>query len=302
MSIGWNGTRSTTHRSIGKEFLEGPIPADGAFSWDTLPQMQINSDGANLYYESHGRGPDVVLLHPFPANHKFWLPLIDALSSRFRLTLPDLRGHGQSQPGEGAATMQKHARDVLRICDESNLQRAVFIGCSIGGYINFEIWRQARERVKGLVFIDTKAPADNDEARANRLKSADDVLARGPEPFVDGLLPKLIGNSTRSNRPDIAAAVRAMMRESSAAGIAAVQRGMAERPDSTATLATIWVPTLVIFGEEDDVPLQEGEAIRRGVRGAEMRVIEKAGHYAPFEQPEAVGRLLRDWLEKVSRS
>lgn len=263
--------------------------------------MQIFSDDASLYYEIHGNGPDVVLLHPFPANHKFWLPIVDSLAPRFRLTLPDLRGHGRSQPGDGAATMQKHVSDLLRLLEASRIQRAVFVGCSIGGYVNFELWRQARERVKAFVFMDTKAPADSDEARANRLKSADDVLARGPEVFIDSMLPKLLGASTRSNRPDIANAARTMMLETSAAGIAAIQRGMAERPDSTPTLSTITVPALVIFGDEDDVPVSEGDAIRAGIRNSEMRVIEKAGHYAAFEKPEETGRILREWLEKLPR-
>jgi pimeloyl-ACP methyl ester carboxylesterase len=264
--------------------------------------MQINSDDATLYYEIHGNGPDVVLLHPFPANHKFWLPIVDTLASRFRLILPDLRGHGQSQPGPAVATMQKHARDVLRICDDAGVQRAVFVGCSIGGYVNFEIWRQARVRVKGFVFMDTKAPADSDQARAGRLQAAEDVLSRGTEPFIESMLPKLLGRTTRSNRPDVANAARLMMMETSAAGIAAIQRGMAERPDSTPTLSTINVPTLVIFGEEDDVPLSEGEAIRAGISNAQMRVIEKAGHYAAFERPEETGLLLREWLERLPRS
>lgn len=264
--------------------------------------MYITSDDAAIYYEILGNGPDVVLLHPFPANHKFWLPLLDALAPRFRLTLPDLRGHGQSQLGNGPATMEKHARDLLWVCDDAHIQRAVFVGVSIGGYVNFELWRQGRERVRGFVFIDTKAPADSAEARANRLKAAEDVLARGPELFIDGLLPKLLGRSTRSNRPDVVAAIRAMLMESSAAGIAAVQRGMAERPDSTPTLSTIRVPTLVIFGDEDDVPQGEGEAIRNGIRNAEMRVVERAGHYSPFENPEEVGRLLREWLERLPRN
>ena len=261
--------------------------------------MLLRTDDASLYYETHGTGPDVVLLHPFPANHKFWLPIVDVLSSRFRLTLPDLRGHGQSQPGEGPATMKKHAHDILALCDELHIARAVFIGCSIGGYINFELWRRAHERVHAFVFIDTKAPADSEEARANRLRSADDVLARGPESFIDSMLPKLIGRTTRSNRPDIAATARSMMMETSAAGIAAIQRGMAERPDSTPTLSAITVPTLVLFGDEDDVPLAEGEAIRSGIRGSELRVIERAGHYAPFEKPDEVGRILREWLERL---
>ena len=263
--------------------------------------MQFQSGDATLFYEVQGTGPDVVLLHPFPVNHKFWYPVLDALTSRFRVTLPDLRGHGQSLPGEGPATMRKHVQDILRLCEVNNIQRAVFVGCSIGGYINFELWRQARERVKGFVFIDTKAPADTGEARANRLKSADDVLARGPEPFVETMLPKVVGRTTRSNRPDLANAMRAMMLESSAAGIAAAQRGMAERPDSTSTLPSITVPTLVLFGDDDDMPLAEGEAIRAGIGGAEMRVIERAGHYSPFERPEEVGRLLREWLERLPR-
>jgi pimeloyl-ACP methyl ester carboxylesterase len=77
---------------------------------------------------------------------------------------------------------------------------------------------------------------------------------------------------------------------------------MAERPDSTPTLSTITVPTLVIFGDEDDVPLSEGQTIRNGVRNAEMRVVEKAGHYSPLEKPEEVGRLLREWLERLPRN
>ena len=264
-------------------------------------RMQIKSDDATIYFETHGRGPDVVLLHPFPVNHKFWLPLLDALTSRFRVTLPDLRGHGRSEAGLGVATMEKHARDVLRVCGEVGVERAVFGGCSIGGYVNFELWRQARERVKGLVFLDTKAPADSEATRADRLRAADDVLARGPEPFVESMVPKLLAETTRTNRPDLVAAAKAMMMESSAAGIAAVQRGMAERVDSTGTLATIDVPTLVVFGEEDVVPVSEGEAMRRGIRGAEMRVVEKAGHYAAFERAEEVGRILREWLERAGR-
>lgn len=264
--------------------------------------MLLTSDDATLYYETHGAGPDIVLLHPFPANHKFWLPLLDDLTSRFRVTVPDLRGHGRSHPGVGAATMQKHARDLLRICDEAGIHRAAFVGCSIGGYVNFELWRQARERVKAFGFIDTKAPADTDEARVKRLRSADDVLARGPEPFLEEMLAKLLGKTTRTNRPDLVAKVRELLMETSAAGIAAVQRGLAERPDSTATLATITVPTLVLHGAEDDVPLEEAEAIRRGVRAAELFVVQKAGHYSPYERPGEVGRLLREWLDRLPRA
>lgn len=264
--------------------------------------MFVENDGAQIYYEEQGSGPAIVLLHPFPANHKIWLPVSEHLKSRFRVILPDLRGMGQSQPGDGPATMQKHASDILRLCDAAGIGRAVFAGCSIGGYILFEIWRQARHRVKGMVLCDTKAAADGPEAHANRLKTARDVLTRGPEPFIESMAPKLLGRSTLTNRPDIADRARAIMMESTAEGIAVVQRGMAERPDSTSTLGTIQVPVLAIFGNEDEVtPVSEGETIRAAVRGAELRVIDKAGHLAIFEKPEETGRAIREWLERAPR-
>jgi pimeloyl-ACP methyl ester carboxylesterase len=264
--------------------------------------MFVPSDDSQIFYEEQGSGPAVVLLHPFPASHKLWLPAAEHLNSRFHVVMPDLRGMGQSPAGEGPATMQKHATDILRVCDAAGVQRAVFAGCSVGGYILFELWRQARQRVRGLVFCDTKAGADTPEAHANRLKSARDAQTRGPEPFVDGMLPKLLGRSTLNNRPDIADRARAIMMESSAEGIAAMQRGMAERRDSTPTLATINVPALAIFGSEDVVtPVSEGEAIRSGIRGAELRVIDKAGHLALFEQADEAGRVLREWLERLPR-
>ena len=218
-----------------------------------------------LHYEDRGHGPCVVFLHPTPVDHCFWRPAAALLEPEYRVLLPDLPGHGLSLLGDEITSMETMGSAVLRLLDALSIESAIFCGCSIGGYINFEIWRQARDRVRAFAFIDTKAPADNAEVSAGRLRAARDVLERGPEAFIDSMIPKVIGSSTRRNRPDIASAARAMLLESSAAGIAAVQRGMAERPDSTPTLSTINVPALVVFGDEDDVPLAEGEAIRAAI-------------------------------------
>jgi pimeloyl-ACP methyl ester carboxylesterase len=83
--------------------------------------------------------------------------------------------------------------------------------------------------------------------------------------------------------------------------IAAVQRGMAERADSVATLPTINVPTLIIAGETDSVPLSEFELLRQHIAGSELRVISQAGHYAALEKPEEFGGLLRGFLDKLPR-
>jgi pimeloyl-ACP methyl ester carboxylesterase len=264
--------------------------------------MILQSDDAELFYEIRGEGPDVVMLHPFPSDHGYWLPLTRHLESRFRLVLPDLRGLGRSGVGEGATTMAKVAADVLRLCDELKIGRAAFVGCSVGGYALFEFWRKSRERVKALILMDTKAGADSDEARAVRLKNADEILQKGPEWVIEQMLPKLLGTTTMSSRLDVVELAKATMRQGGAAGISALQRGMAERADSTATLAEIDVPTLVLGGEEDTLsPVSELERLARGIRGAELKIVSRAGHYAAFEQPEEVGRLVREFLERNGR-
>jgi 3-oxoadipate enol-lactonase len=264
---------------------------------------RIPSDDAEISYDVTGSGPSVVLLHPFPVHHELWLPIVQMLSSRFRLILPDLRGHGESSLGSGPATMQKHAADISRVMDDAGVDRAPLIGVSIGGYALFEFWRRFRDRVTALVLCNTKAQADSPESRANRLQTADDVLQRGTEPFFESMIQKLLGETTRRSRPDLAEGALRMMRKMSAENVAGVQRGMAERPDSVATLKTITVPTLIITGDEDLMTgVPEAELMKQSISGSQMKVVARAGHYSPWEQPEEVGRLLRQFLDSVHRA
>jgi len=262
---------------------------------------RLRSDDAEIAYEIRGNGPPVVLLHPFPCDHEFWCPTAVTLESRYRLILPDLRGHGYSEIGDGPALMAKHASDIARILDSAAISKAAFIGCSIGGYILFEFWRRFRARVTALSICDSRPQADTPEARANRLKAAATVLEQGTEPFLEAMIPKLMGRTTVETRPDLVAGARAMMRKMSAEDISLVQRGMAERPDSVADLKTVNVPTLIVIGEEDVLStVADGELMRQNIAGSQLKVIPKAGHYAPWEQAELVGKILRQFLDDVA--
>jgi pimeloyl-ACP methyl ester carboxylesterase len=264
--------------------------------------MLLRTSDAELFYQTLGKGPNVVLLHPFPSSHEFWCPVQEKLSARHRLIIPDLRGLGESGCGDGPATMQKHADDLARLCDELKVGKAIFVGCSIGGYILFEFWRRHRERVSALVLANTKASADNAEAKALRLQAAEQVLQQGPEQYIESMLAKLLGESTQRNRPDIVEAARRTMARSTAQGIAALQRGMAERPDSLPTLGKINVPTLILGGAEDvQVPRAELEKMRAGISNSSLQIAAKAGHYAPFERPAEVGILLKQFLDQAAR-
>ncbi len=265
----------------------------------SIALQQIKSGDAEIVYRVLGEGPPVVLLHPFPANHEFWLPVAQALATRYRIVLPDLRGHGDSGVGEGPATMAKHASDIAHVMDAADIGRAPLIGVSIGGYALFEFWRRHRGRVAALGLCNTKAPADSSGARAARLQAASDVLEHGTEPCFESMIPRQLGESTRETRPDLVAGALNMMRKMSPEDVAQVQRGMAERPDSVDTLKTINVPTLLVTGEEDILTgVNEAELMRRHISGSQLRVIPKAGHYSAWEQPEEASKLLRQFLER----
>ena len=261
----------------------------------------FRSDDAQLVYEVTGTGPDVVLLHPFPLHHHFWDGILDQLASRYRILLPDLRAHGDSEAGEGAVTMQKLADDLDHLCREFEVARAIFVGVSIGGYALFEFWRRHKDRVRALVLANTRAAGETADGRATRLAIAEKVQQEGTAGFVEELLPKLFSKATMTNRPDIMDAARTMAKKMSPADIAAVQRGMAERPDSIPTLATINVPTMIIAGEDDSVPLSELELMHQRIQGSQLRVIAKAGHYAAMERPAEFGRLLRTFCDAQPR-
>jgi 3-oxoadipate enol-lactonase len=265
-----------------------------------MPSHHIRSSDTEIAYWTLGDGPPAVLLHPFPVNHEFWLPVAEALSTRYKVILPDLRGHGESGVGDGPATMEKHAADLARTMDDANIARAPLIGVSIGGYALFEFWRKHRARVAALGLLNTKAPADSTEARAARLKAANEVLERGTEPFFESMIPKLFGQTTRETRPDLVDSALRMMRKMSPQNLAQVQRGMAVRPDSVETLKTMNVPTLLVTGDEDLLTgMNEAQLMHQHIPGSQLRVIPKAGHYAPWEQPQDAVTILRQFLDAL---
>src|ERR1022692_804271 len=259
----------------------------------------FRSGDAQLSYEVVGDGPDVVLLHPFPLNRRFWDSVVGQLSTRYRLILPDLRAHGESEHGEGPVAMQKLAADLSRLCRKERISKAFFVGVSVGGYLLFEFWHRYRDHGAALVLATTRPRAETSEGKANRLQLADRVLREGTAGFLGEMLSnrQLLSRTTRTNRPDIVDAALMMMQCMSADDIAGVQRGMAERPDSVATLATINVPTLLIAGEKDSIPLSEFELMRERISASRLQVISQVGHYAALEKPAEFAALLRTFFD-----
>ena len=268
------------------------------------------SDGARLAYRDTGAGQPVVFLHPTPLDGEYWRPLIEDLAG-VRAIVPDFRGHGGSElgrmlpvggfarvPDAPVLTMSQLAGDVLALLDHLQIPEAVFAGCSIGGYVLLELWRQAPHRVNGLAFVCSKPQPDAEANLGKRVATIAMARAGGSEAIFDGMAQTLIGQTARARRPEIVAQLRGHMTLTPEA-LVAVQAGLAIRPDSVPTVATIDAPILAIAGGEDPgVSRAEMETFHTAPGGCEFHLLPDAGHFSAYEQPGKVASLLAEWLRQ----
>jgi pimeloyl-ACP methyl ester carboxylesterase len=258
-----------------------------------MPTVTLN--GCDLHYLDAGHGPSaVVLLHAFPLHAGMWAAQVEALQAHHRVVALDYRGLGASTPAPAATTMQLLAEDVRALLAHLRIERAAVVGLSMGGYLALEVWRQAPGLVRGLALCDTKAGADTAEGAAGREAFAVNALAHGLHWVADAMVPKLLRPSPD---PAVVKQVRHLIGAGTPAGVAAAQRGMALRPDSTPTLATIKVPTLVVVGDEDGLtPPAEAERLAAGIKGAALVRLQGAGHLPCLETPAAFTAALQAFL------
>ncbi len=258
-----------------------------------MPRASVN--GAELHYQDAGSGKDVVLLlHAFPLHSGMWRRQIAALEKKHRVFAPDYRGLGKSAASGEPSTMELLAQDVRALLAHLRVERAAVAGLSMGGYLAFELYRRAPGHFRGLALCDTRAGADSDEARANREKFAQTAIEKGLGWVGDEFVPKLLRPQPD---PEAVKEVRALVNGGTPAGVAAAQRGMARRPDSTPTLGTIACRTLVLVGEEDGLtPPAESEKMVAAVKGAKLVRIPAAGHLPCIENPEPFTKALVEFF------
>lgn len=259
----------------------------------------------------------VVFIHGFPFNGSMWEPQLGALPDGWRGLAPDLRGFGASplngdadtvpsgrwlgggvaRADEPVLTMARLADDVADIIEHEGAGPAVVCGLSMGGYVAFELLRRHPEQVRGLVLADTRAAADSDEAKENRLITAQTARSSGTRPLATAMIPQLVARTTREESPELVDRVRTMILETPVTTVVGALAGMACRHDSTGDLPGIRVPTLVVAGEEDAITPPDGaREMADAIPGAQLHVIAGAGHIANLERPDAFNAALNGFL------
>jgi pimeloyl-ACP methyl ester carboxylesterase len=233
--------------------------------------------------------PTVLLLHAFPLDARMWDGQRAALEAAGHgLVAPDLPG---PDPELG---FDVWARRVLGLVEGP----FVPVGCSMGGYLAFELWRQAPGRIAALALVDTRATPDTPEQREARDDAIRLLGEAGGAAFWDDLAPRLFAADVD---PAVVARARELALEQPLTGLVAAQETIRDRPDSRPTLATIDVPLLVLVGEDDGMtPPADAEAMAAAVDGARLVRVPGAGHLSPLERPDEVAEALAGFLAEVS--
>ena len=238
----------------------------------------------------------LLLLHPFPMDARFWGPLVAVLDTDREVLTHELPGFGAAPPSPGWSIRGAAQSIAHRIAGETPNGRAVIVGLSMGGYVALALVNDAPERVAALVLADTRAEADAPAAHNARAGAIASIREHGSQPFLGDLVPHLLSPRVADTTKRRVIEISSEQRQDTF--IAALQ-ALRDRPDRTAELSKIRVPTLVIVGDDDAVtPPEAAVTLANRIPGAELTVIPEAGHLCAIEQPaafaDALGRFVRD--------
>jgi pimeloyl-ACP methyl ester carboxylesterase len=248
----------------------------------------LDRGATRIAYADHGHGPAVLLTHGYGATSQMWQPQIAALADRCRLIVWDIRGHGATDSPQDPSAYSEAAAvgDMAAILDASGVERAIVGGLSLGGYLSLAFHLAYPDRVRALALFDTGPGYRNDEGR-KRWNAMAESYARALEERGIGAL----GAGTEVRQSE----------HHSAAGLARAARGILAQRDSRVidSLATIGVPTLVLWGERDADFVRPGEYMAAKIPGARRVVIPGAGHAANLDRPDEFNAALWSFVEAV---
>jgi pimeloyl-ACP methyl ester carboxylesterase len=259
----------------------------------TTPELET-------YTLREGLGTPLVLLHAFPVDHRMWAGVVAALPEEQSVVAVDLPGMGQSPDGPQPPTIEAAADATVAALARAGVTRAVVAGLSMGGYVALAMAEREPGLVAALGLVDTKSTADTEEARANRLRIADEAESSQTVDAVLGMPAVLLGETSRAVRPELTARIEQWIRGQRPAGIAWSQRAMAARPDRTHVLESFAGPVAVVVGEEDAVtPAEEAERMASAAARSRLVRVQAAGHLSAVEDAAAVADALADLVART---
>jgi len=266
----------------------------------TSGSVEVGS--ARIAYRIQGHGPALMLIHGYPLSGELFAKNRAVLSRRYTVVTPDLRGFGSSTTPDTKGGVELYAKDMFAVMDHLNVRKAIIGGMSMGGPVVLEMYREAPQRFRGMILIDSTAfPAAIAE---QGLWSGFGKQARekGVASQIPILMPDMLTTRTRFTNPALVAFVSGTIKRASVNAAVAGAQTLADRPDSRQTLAHVTVPILIVGGLDDPLyPVEMQITMMQSNPRIRLAIIHDAAHASIIEKPVACNRAIMNWARNIRK-
>jgi pimeloyl-ACP methyl ester carboxylesterase len=251
-------------------------------------------NGLSVFLEGNSKNKSIIFVHGFPYDHTMWKAQIDELNEKYFCVSYDIRGLGESPVGDGQFTMESFVDDLEAIIIELKLDKPIFCGLSMGGYIGLRALERMEDKFFAVILCDTRADADGNEGKLKRATAIKRINTEGLEPFTKDFITNCYGDHYKQNHKEEFEKRIAKSSGFDPVGVKGSLLAMLSRTDTTEDLSKIKIPTLVICGEYDALtPPLVMKAMADKIIGSEFVIIKNSGHMSPIENPVQVNEVIK---------
>jgi len=257
--------------------------------------MILEYKGAKIYYETHGKGPAIVLLHGFLENSSVWKEIIPTLSKKNKVISIDLLGHGKSDCLGYVHPMELFSETIEAVLKHLKIRKCFLIGHSLGGYVALAFADKNSQKVKGLCLLNSTSNEDSEERKELRTR-ANKMVQTNFENMVKISISNLF---YQENITLFSTEIEILKKEAlttSLQGYMAAQEGMKLRPNRNQVLTNANFKKLLIIGEKDPV-LDAKISIEEAKKTNTNFVVFSGGNMSYIENKKEVISTLKEFVK-----
>ena len=263
-------------------------------------KLMVNDLMVNYTDAGPDEAPVIIFIHGFPLNKFMWDKQMDVLMDNFRVIAYDIRGHGESDAGNEAFSIDLFVADLVDFMDALRIHQVSLCGLSMGGYIALKAIESYPERFEALVLCDTTCLADSPEAKEKRMKAIESIIQKGVAQYADDSVKNFFPQESFTTSPEVISSVKEMIINTSELSLCSTLLALSSRQETCTGLPDIKVPVLILAGEKDGIiPPSAANFMHENIKKSSMQVISLAGHLSNLENPEEFNKHLKLFFNSV---
>jgi len=263
-------------------------------------KLMVNNLMVNYTDAGPDEAPVIIFIHGYPLNKSMWDNQVEVLKDNFRVIAYDIRGHGESDAGNEAFSIDLFVADLIDLMDALRIHKVSLCGLSMGGYIALKAIESCPERFEAVVLSDTTCMADSPEAKNKRMKAVENIIQKGVAQYADASIKSFFPKESFTTSPEIISSVKEMIINTSDLSLCSTLLALSSRQETCTKLPDIKFPVLILVGETDAItPPSAAIFIHENIERSSLEIIKHAGHLSNLENPEEFNKHLKLFFNSV---